>query len=240
MYHCEDGQSYLMYPGVNRVLHHDRLTLAQKTEIVSLEKNVMDILGVSCDHMIVEHERFGHTKRVEYFMSSQHYLDDQVPLADDQLILEDSIQATIPFAIVEGSGSTYQAAEAIEIEAVHVPEVMFALPESSTVVSNGLVLDTRPEPRRGDSWWYGKLQASLRYPKSARKELATGRVTVMFTITQEGRMEDAEVVHEVDEVFKTQVLTFLAKSLVRWNPAKVDGKPVSSTLVLPISFNLFP
>ena len=240
LYRCDSGLSYLMYPEIDRVLQYDQQNLDRQFEIVSQQENVMDILGIACNRLIANYERYGRKGKVEYFFSSEHYLDDQVPLADNCLIREGDVRTAIPLAVVEGSRNTYRATEAIDVEPMALPDSTFALPESSRVVLNGLVLDTRPEPKRGYEWWFGKLQRSVRYPSSARKDLATGRVNVMFTITEEGKIKDIEVVNEVDEVFKRRVLTFLHDSLAKWKPGQVDGKPVSSTLVMPVSFQVFP
>ncbi len=235
---CESSQNYLSYPGVDRVLQHDKYLVDRRMEVVSFEKDVISILGVPCDRLIVNYKGADQRQQIEYFLSQQHQLDKRTLTGSS---LEYPQVLAVPLATVGGPAGTFQAAEAVTIKPIDtLSENFFSLPASSTLVLNGAVLDSSVQPEKGYSWWYGKAQSSLRYPRNARRKGLEDIVLIMFTVTKDGTLENIEVINEVDKSLAEQVQRLLTNTSVKWNPGKIDGKPVTSTIVLPVNFRLTP
>ena len=203
----------------------------------------MDILGFPCDRLIANINNIDQSVQVEYFLSQHHKFDKGIGLPNHRTDIEYPHLA-IPLATVKargGSAGALQVSEAIDIRPTDtLSKEFFTLPSSSKLVLNGLVLDSPVQPKRGYHWWYNKMQSSIRYPKNARRKGLEGSVVVMFTVTGEGSIEDTEVVNEADPSLAKQVQQFLSKPSVQWEPGRLNGKPVASTLILPINFKLTP
>lgn len=88
----------------------------------------------------------------------------------------------------------------------------------------------------------GDVQAYVReqmqYPALAAGLGIEGCVEVAFTITADGLVRDARVVHPIDMDLEEEALR-LVRSMPAWTPAKDDsGNPVEETATLTIEFNL--
>lgn len=66
-----------------------------------------------------------------------------------------------------------------------------------------------------------------------------GTVHVRFTIGTDGTITDASILKGVHEPLDAEALRVVL-SMPKWNPGMADGKPVASTLTLPIRFDLGP
>ncbi|HBG57036.1 MAG TPA: energy transducer TonB [Porphyromonadaceae bacterium] len=82
--------------------------------------------------------------------------------------------------------------------------------------------------------------AAVRYPEEARKNNIEGRVIINFIIDKEGKMVSPKIVrgahHLLDKeaMRATEVVAFIHK----WEPAKLDGKPVRTRYTLPLVFEI--
>lgn len=81
--------------------------------------------------------------------------------------------------------------------------------------------------------WVVKHQ---RYPRKAKKQGIHGRVTVMFTIDETGKLVDAKVIRGVHEILDNEALRVITSAPDKWLPAVRNGKPVRITYTFPVIF----
>lgn len=81
------------------------------------------------------------------------------------------------------------------------------------------------------------IKNNLVYPQKAKEEMMEGRVFVKFVVKKDGSTCCYSVVRSSDSVFEQAALQTV-KKLGRWEPAKINGKPVNSYFMLPVTFRL--
>lgn len=81
------------------------------------------------------------------------------------------------------------------------------------------------------------IQKRLVYPSQAIKERAEGRVFIKFTIAITGLIQDAEVIKGFRPDCDAAALQAVQK-LPRFRPVSRAGKPVVSSLTVPVKFTL--
>jgi protein TonB len=74
------------------------------------------------------------------------------------------------------------------------------------------------------------------YPDAARQEDLEGVVVLRVTIAPDGTVSDVSVVSSDEAVFNEPAVTAVRQW--KWQPATQEGKPVSSTVSIPLSFSL--
>ncbi len=80
--------------------------------------------------------------------------------------------------------------------------------------------------------WIGQ---NIRYPKG--KESESGKVTVSFVITKEGKVADIKILSQPSEKAFGREVVRLLQSCPQWTPGKLaDGSPVDMRYSLPIDF----
>ena len=60
---------------------------------------------------------------------------------------------------------------------------------------------------------------------------------MQFTVGTDGAVEQAKVKRSADPALDKEALR-VVRSMPRWTPGKIDGKPVRVRMVLPIVFRL--
>jgi TonB family protein len=83
------------------------------------------------------------------------------------------------------------------------------------------------------------LQATVKYPKQARRSGAQGTVLVAFIVDKDGTVKDSHIIRTVDPNCDAVALKAVS-SMDRWTPAEHRGVPVKSRFVLPVKFRLTP
>lgn len=97
--------------------------------------------------------------------------------------------------------------------------------------------DKLPEFKGGDKAMMNFLMENIHYPKEAEKAKIQGRVTVNFKITPDGSVTDVEVMKSVPGLDEEAIR--VVKSMDKmWIPAYENGKAVTCTYTLPVSFKL--
>ena len=81
------------------------------------------------------------------------------------------------------------------------------------------------------------LAGEVSYPESARADSVEGKVIVAFTIAENGEVTNAHVIDSLHPILDSAAVA-AAMALPAWNPAKKDGKAISTTINLPITFKL--
>ncbi len=81
------------------------------------------------------------------------------------------------------------------------------------------------------------IARNINYPAAAREKGIQGRVVVKFMITSKGRVNGYEIYKSVSPELDSEALRVI-KSITRFEPAIIEGKPVSGWYYLPVNFKL--
>lgn len=93
------------------------------------------------------------------------------------------------------------------------------------------------EPIEGYPSLYAYLNAQLQYPAESLKDSIQGVQTISFVINVEGKPEQIQFVESLGASFESESKR-LIESMQAWKPATLNGKPVPSKLVLPLTFQV--
>jgi len=93
------------------------------------------------------------------------------------------------------------------------------------------------EPINGYASLYAYLNANLQYPTESVKDSIQGIQTVSFIINVEGNPEKIQFGESLGSPFEIEARR-LIENMPAWKPATLNGKPVSSKLALPITFEI--
>ena len=96
-------------------------------------------------------------------------------------------------------------------------------------------LDVQSEFPGGDMDLYEYVSKNLEYPKEAKK--IKGKVFVKFVIEKDGSISNIEVIKfpEGGQALADEVIR-VVKSMPKWKPGEIKGKPVRSNFILPVNF----
>lgn len=78
---------------------------------------------------------------------------------------------------------------------------------------------------------------NINYPESAKTKGIQGKVVIKISISSKGDVTDHEIVKSVNPDLDAEALRVL-KTLTKFEPAWLDGKPVSASYFIPITFTL--
>lgn len=93
------------------------------------------------------------------------------------------------------------------------------------------------EPIDGYSALYNYLNSNLRYPPESIKDSIQGIETVSFTISREGKAESVVITQSLGDAFDKESKR-LIENMPAWKPATLNGKPVSSKISIPLTFQI--
>ncbi len=79
------------------------------------------------------------------------------------------------------------------------------------------------------------LDTALKYPPAATENGVMGRVVVKFFIDEKGKPVDAKIMRGIGAGCEEAALNVIAQ-MPQWKPARHDGKPLKSLMILPIKF----
>ena len=96
--------------------------------------------------------------------------------------------------------------------------------------------EVRPQFVGGDKAFAAYLTKNIRYPQQALQRHITGRVYVGFTLSAQGRVQDAHVVRGPGNGLDQEALR-LVWLMPPWEPARMNGQPVRVACTIPINFN---
>lgn len=99
------------------------------------------------------------------------------------------------------------------------------------------VVEKQPQYPGGNTALLGCIAKNLRYPKEASEQNLQGVAMTAFIIEKNGRVSDVKVINDVHPLFKEEAIRVI-KSLKKFKPGTVNGKPVRVGFYLPVKFNL--
>lgn len=156
-----------------------------------------------------------------------------LPAIDGTTIADDSVVASARKAALSMHFNMSADAPAMQ-EGV----VTFSIQdgEAAEDMAQPLLVDVRPSFRGGDANQFSKwVNSHLVYPKKAKKAGVQGRVTLAFTIAEDGTVVDVRVLRGINEELDNEAVRVVSSS-PKWTPAQKDGQPVAVTYTFPVIF----
>lgn len=95
----------------------------------------------------------------------------------------------------------------------------------------------QPEFPGGMEKMYEFMAKTQKYPDMEYEAGIQGKVYVQFTVAKDGSIEDAKVLRSVSDGLDKEAMR-LVKSMPKWSPGKMGGKPVKCRFNLPVVFKL--
>ena len=99
------------------------------------------------------------------------------------------------------------------------------------------VVDVMPEYPGGMKECLRFLAKNLKYPSEARNAKAEGGVFVQFIVEKSGSLSNVHVANGVNPYLDAEAVRVVC-AMPKWTPGKVDGKPVRTSVTLPVRFVL--
>lgn len=97
------------------------------------------------------------------------------------------------------------------------------------------MVESMPEfPDGGMAGLMKFIKDNLRWPENA-PECTQGRVTVQFTINEEGCATDPKIIRTLGPEFDKEALR-LIKIMPKWRPGLLRGKPAKMKYIIPVNF----
>ena len=81
------------------------------------------------------------------------------------------------------------------------------------------------------------VNANIVYPAEARAARKQGKVTVQFTVLENGKVSDVKVLRGIDPALDAEAIRVVSAS-PDWKPGEKDGKKVSVTYTFPVIFEI--
>ncbi|MFB6319569.1 energy transducer TonB [Saccharicrinis sp. FJH54] len=81
------------------------------------------------------------------------------------------------------------------------------------------------------------LNNTTHFPKEAKNKAIHGRVWVKFVVTKKGIIKNVKVMRGVHPLLDKEAVRVI-KSMPKWVPGKIKGKPANTNFMLPINFVL--
>jgi TonB family protein len=81
------------------------------------------------------------------------------------------------------------------------------------------------------------LSKNVKYPRKALQNEIQGKVYVRFLVKQDGTVDSAQVVEGLCPECDAEALRLIS-ILPKWSPARVNGRIVPMTILLPVRFTL--
>lgn len=173
------------------------------------------------------------------------------------------VQTESPVGYTIDSEVASEAAEPGEVESVEAAEIVAEVPAdkpvmksvadvktvsskagkaesksvSVSVSTSGVNKGVMPEYPGGITELMNFLMQNVKYPEAAKAKGLEGKVVIRFTVDAKGKVVNPTVIRSVDPMLDAEALRVVGK-MPAWKPATVDGKPVDSQFVVPVSFNL--
>ena len=154
-----------------------------------------------------------------------------LPMLSDEIeIVDDNVLVDVDFQSLEDSDilceiPDYKYKEVVEddVEDEVIPFV---------------IVDQKPSFNGGDANEFSKwVNARLVYPEVAKENGVEGRVTLQFTISKEGSLEDVKVLSSPDETLAREAVRVVSGS-PKWQPGRQRDRAVKVSYTFPVIYRL--
>ena len=100
------------------------------------------------------------------------------------------------------------------------------------------VVEEKPKFNGGDANDFSKwVNSKLVYPEIAKENGVEGRVTLQFTISKDGRLEDVKVLSAPDESLAQEAVRVVSSS-PKWEPGRQRDRAVKVSYTFPVIYRL--
>ena len=136
-----------------------------------------------------------------------------------------------------------QDKKSVETLLIDLKEQQIAMTDKTD--AQGIYLYTQQEatPEDGYEAFYDNLYDNLSYPDDAQSKGVEGNVYVRFVVDQNGEIKHANAVENIETPYgvavtkmKQEAVEAVERTSGNWEPATVNGVPVSEWVVLPVEF----
>ena len=154
-----------------------------------------------------------------------------LPMLSDELeIVDDDVTVDLDFQSLDDTDIPVNIQEYIKQEVVE-EEV------EEEVIFVGVV-EEKPTFNGGDANEFSKwVNARLVYPEIAKENGIEGRVTLQFTISKDGRLEDVKVLSAPDETLAREAVRVVSSS-PKWQPGRQRDRAVKVSYTFPVIYRL--
>jgi TonB family protein len=153
-----------------------------------------------------------------------------------------SLKKRIRMMTINKSSRWNQLRALAAVPVIALALLAFANPktEAASVVPDNKVYETveeMPQFPGGEEAMINFLSQNVHYPETAIKNHIEGRVLVQFVVEKTGEIGDIKIARPVDPELDAEAIR-VVKSLPKFIPGRVKGKPVAVWYTLPLSFKL--
>ena len=154
-----------------------------------------------------------------------------LPMLSDELeIVDNDVTVDLDFQSLDDTDVP------VDIQQYKYQEVAQEEVEDEVVPS--VIVQQKPTFNGGDANEFSKwVQSHLVYPDIAKENGAEGRVTLQFTISKDGRLEDVKVLSAPDESLAKEAVRVVSSS-PKWEPGRQRDRAVKVSYTFPVIYRL--
>lgn len=158
------------------------------------------------------------------------------PEASEQLDIVENEISEVPYIAPVEETNEREEAERARLQAELAAELQkeAEAEDPNKIYDNAEVM---PEYPGGAAAFMRYLAQNVKYPTVAQENGTQGIVVVQFVVDADGSVTNAHVITSVDPYLDEEALRVI-KSMPRWTPGKLNGKPVRVKYTTPIKFRL--
>ena len=158
------------------------------------------------------------------------------PEASEQLDIVENEISEVPYIAPVEETNECEEAERARLQAELAAELQKEAEagDPNKIYDNAEVM---PEYPGGQVALMRYIAQNVKYPTVAQENGTQGIVVVQFVVDADGSVTNAHVITSVDPYLDEEALRVI-KSMPRWTPGKLNGKPVRVKYTTPIKFRL--
>ncbi len=100
-------------------------------------------------------------------------------------------------------------------------------------------VEKMPEYPGGVNEMLKYIGSNIKYPKSARKKNISGKCYLKFTVMKDGAVDSVKVLKGIPDCPECDEEAIrVVKTMPKWTPGSIDGRPVPVFFNLPINFTI--
>ena len=151
-------------------------------------------------------------------------------ISDELEIVDDDVTVDMEFLSLDDTDVPVDIREYMHQEVVEEEVEEDAIPD--------VLVEEKPSFNGGDANEFSKwVNARLVYPEVAKENGVEGRVTLQFTISKEGRLENVKVLNAPDVSLAEEAVRVVSSS-PKWKPGKQRDRAVKVSYTFPVIYRL--